>query len=206
MSKLMHVAYWLVIVILASLLWREHQTEATPAEMQTVAETNPQISADSAAASVVGNRSQASQGEVQRPTSTPPETASVEVTETFAADLNDDATTQMLAQLQRVKTYPARLESEGIDQDWSYQVSSDVERVFTDVTGLDKDHLGGVTCRMTLCEVRVSALTQSPIDTMMRLQKSLIEMPWYTEDYSTIFDATDKDGFYRIYLERDDPS
>jgi len=30
MSKLMHVVYWLVIVVLGSLLWREYQTDTNP--------------------------------------------------------------------------------------------------------------------------------------------------------------------------------
>lgn len=216
MSKLMHVVYWLVIVVLGSLLWREYQTESSPADTVSVgAEKAPQTLSTEGLAddSSVGGTSELTvqlappSGQAADETESPStlENGSAETVEVSTEEVADDATAKMLAQLQRAKDYPQRLQREGVDQDWNYQVSSDVERIFSDVTGLDKEHLGGVTCRMTLCEVLVSTQTEAPIDTMMRLQKSLIDMPWYTEDYSTIFDATDKDGFYRIYLERERP-
>ncbi|RUO55354.1 hypothetical protein [Pseudidiomarina homiensis] len=225
MTKLMHFIYWSVIIILAMLLWREHQdmpsssgvtTIEKSAEINSAAREATQTeitsadveSNDSATATWVS----ADEANGVPPTAAADDGALADNDEQLPSapeatnnDANEDANARMLAQLQRAQNYPQRLQREGVDQDWNYQVTSDVERVFADVTGLDKEHLGGVTCRMTLCEVLVSARTGSPIDTMMRLQKRLIEMPWYTEDYSTIFDATDSDGFYRIYLERERP-
>ncbi|WP_258240593.1 hypothetical protein [Pseudidiomarina homiensis] len=225
MTKLMHFIYWSVIIILAVLLWREHQDMPSSSGVTTI-EKRAEVNSAASAATPTEITSAADESNGSVTATRMPEAEAHGVLPTAAAnggatDDNDeqspsameaddddayaDANERMLAQLQRAQSYPQRLQREGVDQDWNYQVTSDVERVFTDVTGLDKEHLGGVTCRMTLCEVLVSARTNSPIDTMMRLQKRLIEMPWYTEDYSTIFDATDSDGFYRIYLERERP-
>lgn len=220
MSKLMHVVYWLVIVVLGSLLWREYQavsshvdTVSVGAEKSQDTDATEGVSKDSKVSGTSDLTVQlappsgdAAEENQSLPAAESESNATAELASQAANDeATDDATAKMLAQLKRAQDYPQRLQREGVDQDWNYQVSSDVERIFSDVTGLDKEHLGGVTCRMTLCEVLVSAQTEAPIDTMMRLQKSLIDMPWYTEDYSTIFDATDKDGFYRIYLERQRP-
>ncbi|WP_126833398.1 hypothetical protein [Pseudidiomarina aquimaris] len=214
MSKFVHLSYWVVILVLSALLWRAHN--------DTVAEPNTSlVNGDEQASATASQPAKRSPGnevtnenlgttsklsEQQPSATTPvPQDDIRQVATVVRPATEDEATARMMAQLQRAQSYPERLQREGVDQDWNYQVSSDVERIFSEVTGLSEDYLGEVNCRMSLCEVQVSANTTAPIDTMMRLQKALIEMPWYTEDYSTIFDATDKNGYYRIYLERESP-
>ncbi len=222
MSKFVHLGYWVVILVLSALLWRAHNhtvadsstTIATGDKQASVTASQPAMSARGNEV-LKGNQEPNREGslgttdnlhEQQASATTPvPQEDIRQVATVVRPATEDEATERMMAQLQRAQSYPERLQREGVDQDWNYQVSSDVERVFSEVTGLSEDYLGEVNCRMSLCEVQVSANTAAPIDTMMRLQKALIEMPWYTEDYSTIFDATDKNGYYRIYLERESP-
>lgn len=222
MSKLTHFIYWIVILGLAGLLWQAHNTNALLTSVESAEDLDPLTAKTSPAAknlsaapsandplgSAPEERIDTTSKRVEQLSSTVtplPQEDIQQVANVVRPVTEDEATERMMAQLQRAKSYPERLQREGVDQDWNYQVSSDVERIFAEVTGLSEEHLGEVNCRMTLCEVQVSTRTNAPIDTMMRLQKALIEMPWYTEDYSTIFDATDKNGYYRIYLERESP-
>lgn len=214
MSKFVHLGYWVVILVLSALLWRAHNhTIADSSTTIATGDTQASVTAsqpakrspeNEATNESLGNTSTLSEQQPNAATPVPQEDIR-QVATVVRPATEDEATERMMAQLQRAQSYPERLQREGVDQDWNYQVSSDVERVFSEVTGLSEDYLGEVNCRMSLCEVQVSANTTAPIDTMMRLQKALIEMPWYTEDYSTIFDATDKNGYYRIYLERESP-
>ncbi|WP_417689757.1 hypothetical protein [Pseudidiomarina sp.] len=214
MSKLVHLIYWVAILVLSALLWRAHNDTVSDSST-TLAKGDGQASVtasqpakrspvNEATNQSLGTTSKLSEQQPSAATPVPQEDIR-QVATVVRPATGDEATERMMAQLQRAQSYPERLQREGVDQDWNYQVSSDVERIFSEVTGLSEDYLGEVNCRMSLCEVQVSASTTAPIDTMMRLQKALIDMPWYTEDYSTIFDATDKNGYYRIYLERESP-
>lgn len=222
MSKLTHLVYWIIILGLGGLLWQAHNTNAlstqaesvetfdqmavTPSPSATNTRATPSANDPRGSITAEGTATTIKVVEQQPSAATPVPQEDIRQVATVTRPVTEDeATKRMMAQLQRVKSYPERLQREGVDQDWNYQISSDVERIFSEVTGLPTEHLGEINCRMTLCEVQVSTRTTTPIDTMMRLQKALIEMPWYTEDYSTIFDATDKNGYYRIYLERESP-
>lgn len=213
MSKLTHLIYWVLILVLSILLWQAYGDSDAEAETAIALPRAERPAAGVEPATAVGSTETAielvdnghpSSLHREIESSTPPRTQGQAIVNVDAIP-EDEATQRMLKQLQRAERYPDLLQTEGIDQDWNYQVSSDVKRIFSEVTGLPEEYLGEVNCRMTLCEVQVSARTTAPIDTMMRLQKALIEMPWYTDAYSTLFDATDDGGFYRIYLERERP-
>lgn len=206
MSKFMHLIYLAIIALLSGLLWQAYQQDDTYSALAPTAvieqETPVTVPSDITAASATPTEPRTSGSmepeEVER--ARPREQQESPIT---LADLDIDMKAFHAKQTQRLEDLRTRVDREGIDQDWHYQVSQDVAAVFADPDNdLSPDMLNGVRCGTSVCEVLISDKITAPLDTLIKVQKSLRQRPWFTSDYQTLFQADAHEGNHTIFFER----
>ncbi|RUO41918.1 hypothetical protein CWE22_07155 [Pseudidiomarina aestuarii] len=205
MHKFFHVFY--IVIILALLWFGNFSSEHPSSSLQAEISFEKGFAKGFATARVEASEGKMSTDVQQSKdlTRTAAETNGLnddEVPEAVQEQQQDD---KIAAQLREFTTYPDRMLQESVDLDWAYLVESDVERLFESKDELGDLPLQSVTCRTSICELKVSNQSGMRIEDLIRVQQTLSKQPWYSEDYTSQFNIKNEDDHHSVFIVRPQP-
>lgn len=206
MQKFFHVFY---IVIILALLWFGNFSSDQPSAIEQAAQSFEQGFAEgfaSAKNAAVADSEDAVVQMAEDLTSANSDANAVNEEDVAAAATQEESEGDSIAaQLQEFTTYPDRMLQESVDPDWAYLVESDVERLFDSKDELGDLPLQSVTCRTSICELKVSNQSGMRIEDLIRVQQTLSKQPWYSEDYTSQFNIKNEDDHHSVFIVRPQP-
>ncbi|PTB90044.1 hypothetical protein C9928_01280 [Pseudidiomarina aestuarii] len=206
MHKFFHVFY---IVIILALLWFGNFSSNEPSAIEQAAQSFEQGFAEGFASAknvaIVDSEDEVVQmtEDLTRANSDASDVSEEEVA--VPAIQEEPDLDSIAAQLQEFTTYPDRMLQESVDPDWAYLVESDVERLFEIKDELGDLLLQSVTCRTSICELKVSNQSGMRIEDLIRVQQTLSKQPWYDENYTSQFNIKNEDDHHSVFIVRPTP-
>lgn len=202
MHKFFHVFY---LAIILALLWFGNFSSEHPSSIEQAAQSFEEGFAEGFASA----KNAATEGNVESDaverTSALVETTNRSADEVVALAPEPQQEDKIAAQLREFTTYPDRMLQESVDPDWAYLVESDVARLFDTKDMLGDLPLQSVTCRTSICELKVGNESGMRIEDLIRVQKILADQPWYSEDYTSQFNIKNEDDHHSVFIVRPQP-
>ncbi|WP_417657059.1 hypothetical protein [Pseudidiomarina aestuarii] len=206
MHKLFHVFY---IVIILALLWFGNFSSNEPSAIEQAAQSFEQGFAEGFASAKNAAIADSEDEVVQMTedlTRANSDASAVSEEEVAVPAIQEEPDLDSIAaQLQEFTTYPDRMLQESVDPDWAYLVESDVERLFEIKDELGDLLLQSVTCRTSICELKVSNQSGMRIEDLIRVQQTLSKQPWYDENYTSQFNIKNEDDHHSVFIVRPTP-
>lgn len=206
MHKLFHVFY---IVIILALLWFGNFSSNEPSAIEQAAQSFEQGFAEGFASAKNAAIADSEDEVVQMTedlTRANSDASAVSEEEVAVPAIQEEPDLDSIAaQLQEFTTYPDRMLQESVDPDWAYLVESDMERLFETKDELGDLLLQSVTCRTSICEVKVSNQSGMRIEDLIRVQQTLSKQPWYDENYTSQFNIKNEDDHHSVFIVRPTP-
>lgn len=206
MHKLFHVFY---IVIILALLWFGNFSSNEPSAIEQAAQSFEQGFAEGFASAknvaIVDSEDEVVQMTEDLTRANSDASAVSEEEVAVPAIQEEPDLDSIAAQLQEFTTYPDRMLQESVDPDWAYLVESDVERLFEIKDELGDLLLQSVTCRTSICELKVSNQSGMRIEDLIRVQQTLSKQPWYDENYTSQFNIKNEDDHHSVFIVRPTP-